>query len=66
MNNPWADDQDFQSPYYVTLILRLVFNDETGLERGELINADGTLRQRFRDLDGLLHAVAKLVNRHDT
>jgi hypothetical protein len=66
MDSRWVDGQASQSNYYVTVILRLVFNDERGLAGGELINTDGTLQKQFRELEGLLDAVASLVNRHIT
>ena len=63
MDGRYVDENGAESNYYVTLILRLVFDDERKLTRSELINTDGSLKKRFRDLDGLLDAIANLGNR---
>ena len=50
---------------YVTVVVRLLVGREGQLEHGEVVDAQGAVRGRFRDWTGLLPVVRRVVERAD-
>jgi hypothetical protein len=50
---------------YVTLIVRLLVDPHGHLDHGEVVDAEGTVRGRFKDWTGLLPVMRRLVERAD-
>jgi hypothetical protein len=48
---------------YVTVIVRLLVDRAGHLDHGEVVDAQGTVRGRFKDWSGLVSAVRRLVER---